>query len=515
MSVLKVYGEKAIPLLEGKWGAETSYKALLQCCDGYNANILETIWNSRIRKNASSESKQYIRRVVTGATGSGKSQFAIDEIMSSFSDFDYLFHNYVIYVVSSVEQAIDFAKKLDREKITYEILVSQQTYDSQEDERKWWITTSSSNNKAVKIIQLSALKHNAHNKYIQNDRRRLCTMYIDELTLTDFVRPSINATNRVKAYTGIKTDTDIMTCYETQFSRFDMSYAIKLATDNDSSDFVSSMLYQSVNTTILTTEELTTVCLEELGFKKITIKKVETEALSETCTLHVSDSPYYVQQYVQSEAPNHIYDMEFDNIFANKCGFANGNLQTIKGQHLRGKNLSIIRCLPREVISSIESIFTGCFKAIDGVDPVAIFYKDSLMQAVGRSVGFRGDTEAWVMVHSSVWAMIKDSKWIYQIKSWDVEIDPERKKIIDDQRCQKKTEMNSFYVQKAKFIQDDRIARTKNALVVTGNPNDKLTKKDIKLILGEGFTLKSVAACLNVTPCRKNSSRYLEGVRKI
>lgn len=516
MSILRVFGSPAIELLEKKWPSQIPYDTLLKYADDYDFGILEQIWKFRIRKNAKRAAWDYIRRVITGATGAGKSEFAIKEMKFTLSEADSGYSKYFIYVVPSVKQAIDFSKKLKREGITYEIIVSTTTYKNLNEEEKSKVDTVSSNNKEVKIIQLAALKNNSQYLRISTDNRKLCTMYIDELTLLDFIRPSLYSSDLVNAYTGIETSNELLQYYRRNFSRSDLEYAERLLATGDHSHFVSSMLFQEVDTTVLTTEELTTTCLEALKFEKTVIKKKETKTLKDTCTLHVSDSSYYVLECVQSELlQNQLDEMQFDNIFANKCEFATGNLMTIKGQHLAGKNLSIIRCLPRVNVSAIHELFRHCFWSLEDIDPVALFYKDSLMQAVGRSIGFRGETEAWVMIHSSIWEMIKDTEWIYSIENWNVPIDPELKKQIDESRVQQKSLMRDAYADKVKHLRNEKFARIKLELVATGDPKDILKSKDIKQIFGAGYKLTDVAECFNVSPKKNKSCYLLEGIKQL
>ncbi|MHC1698811.1 MAG: hypothetical protein AB9919_12270 [Geobacteraceae bacterium] len=516
LSILKVFGFPAIALLEEKWDSQIPYSTLLIYAESCDFSILEDIWKYRIRKNASNQSREYRRRIIAGATGAGKSTFAINEMKSKFSDADTEFTEYMMYVVPSVEQALDFSEKLKRAGISYEIIVSKATFENLDETKQDSVVTESSNNVAVKIIQLAALKKNSHYKHILSDERHLYEMYIDELTLLDFVRPSLYSSDIVSSYTDIQTCSELSTYYRKNFSRSDRMYAESLLSVDDHSHFVSSILYQHVNTTVLTTEELTTTCLEALKFEKIVIKKKETDTLKETCTLHVSDSSYYVLECVKSELlQNQIDEMKFDNVFANKCEFATGNLVTIKGQHLTGKNLSIIRCLPRANISAINELFTKCFWTIENVNPAALFYKDALMQAVGRSIGFRGDTDAWVMIHSSIWSMISETEWIYKIEKWNVPIDSALMKHIDSTRIRQKSLMRDAYVEKAKFMQKEKIAIIKANLVATGNPDDKMNSQDVKQIFGAGYKLTEVAECFNLRIIKTRSCNYLEGIRQL
>lgn len=517
MATLRVYGERAIPLLEEKWESETPYETILRYSHDVDTTILEVLWENRTRINATSSSRNYRRRVITGATGAGKSQLAIAQIKRLMleGDVDAEYGNYVIYVVPSVVQAFDFAKKLEKEQLSFEILVSNEKYLAMNIYERKMVQLKSTYNKMVKIIPLKSLMRNSYIKYTLNDTRRLCTIYIDELTITDFVRPSINSNKLVKAYSGIKSDDDAVAIYKNNFSDTDLDYAMKLSSLGDSSNFVSSMLYQNADTTVMTTEEVTTACLEYIGFEKLIIKAKETKELKDTCTLHVAVSPNFVLKYSDSESlARTIREMKFDNVFANNCKFNDGNnLVTIKGQQINGRNLTIIRNLPKDNASSIKDLFEGCFKTLD-INPLGLYYKDVLMQAVGRSIGFRGDKEAWVMVHSQVWDLMKDSEWIYNLVEWDVEIDEALVKEIEYDRLVNKELYKDRSEVRKQWKQQDKEAKIHNRLEVTGNPNDKLYSSDVKLIFGSGFTLKDVEKLLKIKESRNKSTRWIQGVKK-
>ena len=218
MSALKLCGEDAIPLLELKWNTRVPYKSMLKCAGRYNSNILETIWHNRIKQCGRKMNDPYSRKVFAGATGSGKSAAAIDNILKAIVDRDDVRLNYVIFVVSSVEQGIDLGKKLKRRRITFEILVSKQTYFAADHDLKKQLVTESSNKTHVKVMQLAALKRNSFYTHVYGDKRRLRHIYIDELTITDFIRPSIMTSSFVRGQLEISTDDAMIANYKKEFS---------------------------------------------------------------------------------------------------------------------------------------------------------------------------------------------------------------------------------------------------------------------------------------------------------
>ena len=510
IAALSRYGVDAIPVLESKWESDVPYSTLLRHSFGKNSDFLDVLWNCRIVKNETYDRKRtHRRRTVGGAPGAGKSKLVIDEIGNQFSEPDDVYSNYVIYVVPSVAQAIAFAEKLKEQAISYEILVSKDTYEKAKPWIKSQLSRTSSNDTMVKIIQLASLMTGSYYKHVKREHRRLEHLYIDELTLTDFIRPSLAKSLIPRAFLGIRTDDDIHSLYEKRYSGNDYEYAKLLIENHSSNHFVSSILFQGVDTTVLSTEELTLCCLEQLGFERKTIRKKATEALAETCTLHLFESDDIILKFVQHKCfKSLIEEHGFENVFANRSEFATGNLMTIKGQHLPGKNLSVIRCLPQEVTGAIAELYSSCFNN-KVIDPVALYYKDSLMQAVGRSVGFRGWTEGWVMVHPRVWSIIKDSQFIFKIQDWSVAIDPEFRR----SRQQQKDSYKERDDERARFWKEEKAAKIKNRLIQTGNPNDKLTKEMLKLMFKKGVTLPDVAEVFNVTVKITKKGRYIEGFK--
>ena len=513
MSILKEYGADAIPLLEFKWESTTPYESLLKYARHYNSHILETIWRNRIKQCGRKENDPYLRKVFAGATGCGKSKCAIDNIRSAIVDRDDVRSNYTIYIVSSVEQALDLGKKLKQSKITYEVIVGKQKYSESPPEIRKQLVTDSSKKTNVKVIQLAALKGNAFYNHMRSDRRHLRHIYIDELTITDFICPSIMTTSFIRGRLKISTDDAIIASYKKEFSSKDFSFAMKLAEDRDDSHFISSILYLDADTTVLTTEELTISCLYRLNFKIVTLKKKDTNEYRDTCTLHMSSSSDYVVEYVQNEEFKlFIKDNNFKGVFANSCEYATGNLVTIKGQHIRGKNLTVIRNLPLDLAAMIKDLFCKCFKT-DEIDSVALHYKDSLMQAVGRSIGFRGDTEAWVMIHSRVWSMISEYDFIYKIQDWKVDMSEELKTKIQDNRTNRKQIAKANDARKSVFLADEKEAKIRNKLVVTDDQSCTITKRDLGNILGTGFALPKVAKIFNKK--LHTRPRHIKGLKRV
>ena len=516
IAALVRYGEDAIPLLQEKWETDVPYPTIMQWAidNECNADMLDYLWRTRIEKDDCFDPEgKYTRDIIAGATGSGKSGRAIAVIHSKFEEPEEVYSSYIIVAVSSVAQAIDFSERLRGMRISFEILVSAGKYMEVDCSTRKKLSITSSNNTAVKIIQLASLKNGGHYRHIFSERRRLDHIYIDELVFTDFVRPSLMKSSVSRATTGISLDGDLLANYDKVFSPADLKHAKDLWVRDNKSHFVSSLLFQAANTTVLSTEELTIHCLEELGYKKTIIKKEETKALKDKCTLHVAASDDFIVEFVQSKHFELLKNEHgFTKVFANNCEFADENLVSSKGKEILGKNLVVIRNLPPYSIESFQEQYSLCFKDTS-IDPIALFYKDQMMQAVGRSIGFRGGKEVWVMVHTKVWDRIKHLDYIYTIKKWDLELSPEFKEELRQLRLKQRQDSGDRDKQKAIRWQKEKEAKLRTHLINTGNPEDKLTSTELKEKFGKGFTVPNVEAALGIKAKRTSSERYIEGFK--
>ena len=515
IAALVRYGDEAIPLLEAKWESEIPYPVIQQWAidNECNAEILDYLWATRIKKDDRKDrGDMYQREVITGSTGAGKTQKVIEEITSRYEESEDAHTSYGIYVVSSVVQALDFSERLRQNGVTFEVLVSKPKYKELDPDTRRKVSVTSGNMAAVKIVQLASLKTGTHYRYIFKDHRRLDHLYIDELVFQDFVRPSLLKSSVSRSTTGISVDGDLEAYYDKAYSVDDREYAMELMLRDEKTHFVSSLLFQPADMTVLSTEELTVHCLEELGYQKTVLRKTETKELKEKCTLHVAVMDDCILEFVQSKHFGLLKKEHGFTLFANNCEFADENLVSSKGKEILGKNLVVIRNLPPHSVESLEEQYISCFKDTT-VDPVALFYKDQLMQAAGRSIGFRGGNEVWVIVHTTVWTRIKNLDYIYAIKNWDLELSPEFKDELQQIRMNKRNDSNELKKQKAIRQQKEKESRIKTHLINTGDPNDKITAKMLKDKFGSGFKLTDVEKVHGVEQQRTNSERYIEGFR--
>jgi len=165
-------------------------------------------------------------------------------------------------------------------------------------------------------------------------------------------------------------------------------------------------------------------------------------------------------------------------------------------------------------VKSIQELYTSCFRNAK-VDPVALYYMDSLMQAVGRSIGHRDWSEAWVMVHPRVWSLIKNQSFIYGIKSWNVEVSTEFRAELDAIRRSRNENKSMWYEAESDRRYKSKLCQIRNRLTVSGDPKDKFTPSMVKQTFGVGFTLPMVAEALGVAPKPSARGNYIPGVRSV
>jgi hypothetical protein len=165
--------------------------------------------------------------------------------------------------------------------------------------------------------------------------------------------------------------------------------------------------------TFLTSEKLATELLKLLGF-----------------TEHFVSSPDYKHCVVRTWV-SHLISRDFfkvfnENVIWNKLGydviitdsvstfFSKNNDQTLTvniishtgargSNEVRDKNiLTILSHIPNEAIKQIRDVFNAFGRTYDYDDVVALFYRDRLCQAIGRTLGNRGAKVTDLWIHSSI-----------------------------------------------------------------------------------------------------------------
>jgi hypothetical protein len=487
-SILSTFGEEALPFLEKKWN-DFDFKTLIKSTKDWNSNILDSIWEGRIRKNYKTNKK---RKVYTGPTGCGKSKNLIDRILLDSKN------NYYIYVTPSVKQAIEFAKKLKREGVTYEILVSEQTLTKYKNDvyTLSMIKKESSNNTKVKIVQLASCKNGSLIKYINKDPRELALITIDELKVTDFMRPSIRNSILIEVESGKIVSSDMELAYESNYNRDDLIYAKTLAYRNDCSGFISSMFNYDCDMEVLSTEELTVKALNKIGFEVVRLGNERLHELKDsTINFHISKDCVRVLLNTK-QYKNFITSNNFVEVISNADLNSTYNHENSKGVHLATKNLVVLRQFDKKQIKPLQEIWKSVFK--DNEDPTAQHYYDYLMQSVGRSIGFRGQKEVDVLINQTVYETIHHYvvNGYYSFNENQFVIEEETLIEMNAKRAEYKNSVYTYKKTEKDNRDKDRKIEVQNRLK---KGNTRLYASEIRQKLGFA-NLKFIADILGIEP---------------
>jgi len=498
-SILSTFGEEAIPYLQKKWVEDDfSYKTMLTTCRNWNNNILTTIWNRRIRKNYYNNKKM---RVVGGPTGVGKSLLFIGEVIDDKSE------NYFIYVTPSVKQAIDMMVKLNKNGITNEILVSEETKEKYQNDFSIYVhlKTQSSNNTKVKIITKANAVCGGADKWMKLDSRKCLKMTFDELVMNDFLRPSILNSALVRQKSGKVLNSDLIKVYDSEYPN-DYKYAESLAFSGDNSGFIGCIFGYDVAIDVLSTEELTVKCLKDIGFEEIRLGNDRLHELKES-TINIYHSSLVVKSFLTTNAyKNFITKGKYDVIISDADELADFNHYSSKGLHISKRNLVVLRHFGNDREESIRQLYSSVFK--DGFDPVNISYYDLLLNSCGRSIGFRGQKEVYVIINQGVFYNIQHylDNGYYSYKDQELEIDDKsQNEIITKRKLTSDRINNAQKVQKNNRDMERKVVVTQKLKKGT----TRLTSANIRDKLGFG-KLEEIAKILGIEVKRNGGMRFIE-----
>jgi hypothetical protein len=192
--------------------------------------------------------------------------------------------------------------------------------------------------------------------------------------------------------------------------------------------FIAKWISSGLPVTFLTSEKLACEFLTAVGFKEFAL---EHKDFTNSSIVHVNALPYIngvfyeimrkrlgwkdmVREFdvVISDRADLITDLAVDVLDKSKSidGKPIINHTNVRGSNaLKGKSiLTILTHIPKYSIQLITSALnqfskdrTWTFDEVQGV-----YYRDRMMQAVGRTIGYRGEVgkvnEAWLLVHSDI-----------------------------------------------------------------------------------------------------------------
>ncbi len=193
----------------------------------------------------------------------------------------------------------------------------------------------------------------------------------------------------------------------------------------------------------LTSEELSVKLLQAIGFDVVHhgVKEMKN------CVINLESCNYINDFFFSKMNIDKIWaKFDYDLIISNKIdSFYQTSTEvlerpkaiphiTAKGSNdYRGlKVLTIISHVPNKAIKIIKDVFGyyGINMSFD--ETKALYYKAILLQSVGRVLGYRGSVETDVLIHSSIWDVIKNNVDLpYSVNDkWSLEFE-DKKDVIN------------------------------------------------------------------------------------
>jgi hypothetical protein len=342
--------------------------------------------------------------VIQGLCGSGKSWTQMQKISAEINspEFDHTTECF-LWVCQSTKQAVD-AKNRFTEKfnVNASIKVSQDTIDANP-EFSQHLDTIFDDSAQIYIITTAAFILESYLSDLKYIHKTVKLAVIDEVELLNVVRPSLTTKN-VSSLWVEQQSNDIEDAYKQRFSRNDLAKAKLLANNGNEYHFISECFTNSkFNLTILTTETLVTKVLKSAGFTVTRhVRDAELEKAFKT-DYHIVfyHSNHIVSEYINTDEFKDKCK-EYDNVIANKIE-GSPNLYSSKGIDIIGNNLVVLRHLPKSYQENVISLLRNLqgFRMKED-EIIRLLYEDLLLQACGRSMGYRGAKRVSVITHTGV-----------------------------------------------------------------------------------------------------------------
>lgn len=176
--------------------------------------------------------------------------------------------------------------------------------------------------------------------------------------------------------------------------------------------------------TFLTSEKLSSIILSSIGFKIVEVTNKDLESKFKGCAIHYWASELITRDFILEMNRNVGWNrLPYDLVISDSilpyysAPYATSSLeiQVLNHELVKGSNehrgkriLTVLSYIPPQVIKEISDAlaYFGSEFSFETVE--ALFYRDRLCQAVGRSLGYRGGTETDLIVHSFLFNGIKE-----------------------------------------------------------------------------------------------------------
>lgn len=175
--------------------------------------------------------------------------------------------------------------------------------------------------------------------------------------------------------------------------------------------------------TFLTSEKLSTLVLQGMGFEVVEFGDKELEKKFKDCHIHYFSNPNITNEFMYemnlvagwNRLPYDLIISDKIKIYFESNPECNLDIEVITHTSARGSNeysksriLTVITYIPKRAISIIQDALKQFGKEFTFKEIESMFYRDRLCQAVGRTLGYRGGAETSLVIHSNLLEGLKD-----------------------------------------------------------------------------------------------------------
>ena len=451
------------------------------------------------------------KRLITGLCGSGKSYQERIKIKESSETF--------IWVNQSTQQLVDCYYSFKELGVDATIIVSTETFNKYPQYQDLLSTRISPNSERVILLTMSSYLLGNYYRDIETHGIKIAEVIIDEVEITDIVRPSLETKDVVSLWRGISNE--LIDLYSTTFSKRDKDRALFLKNHNIQNNFISEeIISPRFNTTILTTESLITEILKYANYYENYFcrnKKLEEE-FNINYNINLFESKFVITEWLKTKEFNNL-SKKYDFCIGNKLdkNESNFNLKSSKGLDLVGNNLVIFRNLIPDYITLTCGLLTNLLNFnLDETKIVKLLYQDLLLQACGRSLGYRGSKSVDVYIHSKILELLDLDKLPYNYTLTKAQHTEETITELINNKEIINLEKKQYYHEVVKINKHNLVIDLiKNNFTITGNNSDKLHSYEVKInqLKGTGVTFKKVADYFNLPVKRNNGKSFITGIK--
>lgn len=359
--------------------------------------------------------------VVNGLEGSGKSSAVFKEmnkLATTRNPVLFAFKNYHLMV----EQLNSWSERFGIKKEEFCICGFNPQYEPgfeayTNPDKPWSVSKEA---RFVFITQASVQRNKHWHLKKNNKSIGWCHIIVDEFDFSTGIIPTFNYMVNYAMTTELSEEMQkkLFSFVRKNYTEEDAYLSQKAIEDGKKFEVAHWISSSAVPITFLTSEILATLFLQNIGFHTIFYGDKEKK----DCKVYFDHKEYISKPFFEEMNKSVLWNkLPYDVIISDLVDMdASEKLEVAVVNHtsVRGSNkftntdkklLTILSHIPKKAIGVIKDAFNyfaqinGENKELSFKETSALFYRDRIMQAVGRTIGYRGGNEAYLLCHSSIW----------------------------------------------------------------------------------------------------------------